>query len=315
MPKILVTGALGQIGSELTFSLIDKYGEDNVIASDLRTPENEDFKHFEILDVLDIEKMESIIKKHSIDTVYHLAAMLSGVAEKHPLRAWDLNTKAFLEILNLAKDGLIKKIFWPSSIAVYGRGAEKNGTPQSAVKNPESMYGIAKLAGERFCEYYFKKFGVDVRSIRYPGLISWKTLPGGGTTDYAVDIYYKAIEDGHYTCFLKEGTALPMLYMDDAIRATIELMETPREKLSVNSSYNLGGLTFVPEEIYEVIKKRIPEFTISYEPDFRQAIADSWPSWIDDSVAQRDWGWKPVFDLEKMTDEMLAHLYKKLGKK
>ncbi|SZD73771.1 Uncharacterized epimerase/dehydratase SAV0553 [Candidatus Ornithobacterium hominis] len=314
MPKILITGALGQIGSELTFALVERYGENNVIATDIRQPLNDEYKHFEQLDVLDAESFKKILKKHSIDTVYHLAAMLSGVAEKFPVCAWDLNTKTLLTVLNFAKDGLIKNIFWPSSIAVYGRGAEKEGTPQSAIKNPESMYGIAKLAGERFCEYYYKKFNINVRSIRYPGLISWKTQPGGGTTDYAVDIFYQALENQKYDCFLNENTALPMLYMDDAIRGTIELMETPSENLSVHSSYNFSGLSFTPKELAEEIKKRIPAFEIEYLPDFRQSIADSWPNWIDDSVAQKDWGWKPEFDLPKMTDIMLQQLKLKLGK-
>lgn len=238
--------------------------------------------------------------------------MLSGVAEKFPMKAWDLNTKSFMSLLEMAREGLVEKIFWPSSIAVYGKGARKYGTPQSEVKKPLSMYGIAKLAGERLCDYYNTKYGVDVRSIRYPGLISWKTLPGGGTTDYAVDIYYKALEDGKYECFLKEDSTLPMLYMNDAIKATIQLMEAGKEQLTVHSSYNLGGLSFNPKEIAEVIKTRIPEFEITYNPDFRQAIADSWPAEIDDSVAVKDWGWKPDYDLEAMTDEMLKNLRIKL---
>ncbi|MRJ10705.1 NAD-dependent epimerase/dehydratase family protein [Ornithobacterium rhinotracheale] len=311
MGKILVTGALGQIGSELTTALREKYGDDNVIASDIKE-ENPFGGRYVQLNVLDTESWKNLLKEEGITQVYHLAAMLSGVAEKFPMKAWDLNTKSFMSLLEMAREGLVEKIFWPSSIAVYGKGARKYGTPQSEVQKPLSMYGIAKLAGERLCDYYNTKYGVDVRSIRYPGLISWKTLPGGGTTDYAVDIYYKALEDGKYECFLKEDSTLPMLYMNDAIKATIQLMEADKEQLTVHSSYNLGGLSFNPKEIAEVIKTRIPEFEITYNPDFRQAIADSWPAEIDDSVAVKDWGWKPDYDLEAMTDEMLKNLRIKL---
>nr|5Z75_A Chain A, Artificial L-threonine 3-dehydrogenase [synthetic construct]5Z75_B Chain B, Artificial L-threonine 3-dehydrogenase [synthetic construct]5Z75_C Chain C, Artificial L-threonine 3-dehydrogenase [synthetic construct]5Z75_D Chain D, Artificial L-threonine 3-dehydrogenase [synthetic construct] len=307
MMKILVIGACGQIGTELTVALREIYGNENVVASDIREP-NEESGPFEKLDVMDKERLEEIVEKHKITQVYHLAAILSATGEKNPLFAWDLNMNSLLNVLELAREGKIDKIFWPSSIAVFGPTTPKENTPQHTVMDPSTVYGISKLAGERWCEYYHEKYGVDVRSIRYPGLISWKTPPGGGTTDYAVDIFHKALEDGKYTCFLSEDTALPMMYMDDAIRATIELMEAPAENIKIRSSYNLAGMSFTPEEIAEEIKKHIPDFEISYEPDFRQAIADSWPASIDDSVARKDWGWKPEYDLDKMTEDMLKNL-------
>lgn len=316
MAKILVTGALGQIGSELTIKLQEIYGKDNVLATDIRDAESNTLDCiYEKLDVNDTERWAKLIDKYEITDVYHLAAMLSAVAEKYPIKGWELNTNSLLNLLEMAKNKKIKKIFWPSSIAVYGRDTQKIMTPQGDKKNPLTMYGVAKLAGERFCEYYTKNFDVDVRSIRYPGLISWVAAPGGGTTDYAVDIFYKAIEDGNYSCFLKEDTELPMLYMQDAVRATVELMEAPKENLSVHSSYNLGGLSFTPKEIAEEIKKYRPDFTITYEPDFRQNIADTWPSSINDEIAQRDWNWKPEFDLKKMTEVMYVNLKNKLAKK
>lgn len=316
MAKILVTGALGQIGSELTIKLQEIYGKDNVLATDIRDVESNTLDCiYEKLDVNDTERWEKLIDKYEITDVYHLAAMLSAVAEKYPIKGWELNTNSLLSLLEMAKNKKIKKIFWPSSIAVYGRDTQKIMTPQGDKKNPLTMYGIAKLAGERFCEYYNKNFDVDVRSIRYPGLISWVAAPGGGTTDYAVEIFYKAIEDGNYSCFLKEDTELPMLYMQDAVRATVELMEAPKENLSVHSSYNLGGLSFTPKEIAEEITKYRQDFTITYEPDFRQNIADTWPSSINDEIAQRDWNWKPEFDLKKMTEVMYVNLKNKLAKK
>ncbi|MXV38977.1 NAD-dependent epimerase/dehydratase family protein [Flavobacteriaceae bacterium Ap0902] len=315
MTKILVTGALGQIGSELTTKLIEVYGKDNVIATDIKNPKD---NHLDVtyrkLDVTDIETWSDLIKSNEITEVYHLAAMLSATAAKYPLKGWELNTAPLLGLLNMANDLGIEKIFWPSSIAVYGRDAVKDFTPQGSRKNPQSLYGIAKVSGEGFCELYNKEYDVDVRSIRYPGLISWKTLPGGGTTDYAVDIYYKALEEGYYSCFLSEDTELPMMYMDDAVRATIELMQAPKENISVHSAYNIHGTAFTPKQIAQEIKKHISNFEIEYNPDYRQRIADSWPHSINDDVANRDWGWKAEYDLEKMTKVMLEKLSDKLKK-
>lgn len=312
--KILVTGALGQIGSELTSALRTIYGEKNVLATDIQEPEKANDVYYEVLNVMDAEQIAEIVSKHEITIVYHLAAMLSATAEKYPKKGWDLNMDSLLTFLDLAKDKKIKQLYWPSSIAIFGPETPKINTQQNALAIPTTVYGISKRAGEFWCNYYHEKFGVDVRSIRYPGLISWKTRPGGGTTDYAVDIYYQALEEGKYECFLSENSALPMMYMDDAIRATIELMQADAEKLSIRTSYNLNALSFTPKEIAEQIKKKMPEFEITYNPDYRQAIADSWPASIDDSVAQKDWGWKPEFDLEKMTEAMLENLKIKLNK-
>jgi len=310
MPKILIIGACGQIGTELTHSLRAIHGTENVIASDIRKLNNDVVNSgpFEVVNALDFNQIEHLIEKYQIDEVYLMAALLSATAEKNPAFAWDLNMNSLFHVLNLAKAGKIKKIFWPSSIAVFGPTTPKENTPQFTIAEPSTVYGISKQAGERWCEYYHNIFGVDVRSIRYPGLISWTTPPGGGTTDYAVDIYHKAIEDKTYECFLSAQTALPMMYMDDAIRATIEIMQAPAESIKIRSSYNLSAISFTPEEIAEEIKKHIPEFTITYNPDFRQKIADSWPSSIDDSSARRDWGWNHKFDLDKMTVEMLKNL-------
>ena len=312
--KILIIGACGQIGSELTAKLREIYGLDNVIASDIRKGEQKVFETgpFELVDAMNYDQVADLVEKHQVTDVYLMAALLSATAEKNPAFAWDLNMNSLFHVLNLAKAGKIKKIFWPSSIAVFGPTTPRINTPQYTVMEPSTVYGISKQAGERWCEYYFNKFGVDVRSIRYPGLISWTTPPGGGTTDYAVDIYYKAIEEKKYTCFLSEETALPMMYMDDAIKATISIMQAPAEQIKIRSSYNLSAISFTPAEIAESIKKRIPEFTISYEPDFRQAIADSWPASIDDSSARNDWGWHNDYDMEKMTDTMLTNLSNKL---
>lgn len=308
--SILILGACGQIGTELTMVLREKYGNDAVIASDIREG-NESLVQsgpFELLDATNYEAIEDVVMHYEIEEVYLMAAMLSATAEKFPMRAWNLNMNSLFNVLNLAKEKKIDKIFWPSSIAIFGPNTPKNKTPQHTLMEPSTVYGISKQSGERWCEYYFNKFGVDVRSVRYPGLISWKTLPGGGTTDYAVEIYHKALEKETYNCFLSEGTKLPMMYMDDAIRATISLMEADTNKLTIRSSYNLGAMSFAPEEIAQSIKKRIPRFEIEYAPDFRQQIADSWPSSIDDSLAKKDWGWKPEFDLEKTTEEMLDNL-------
>ncbi len=311
-PKILIIGACGQIGSELTQRLREIYGEEQVIASDIRKGTQDVFKTgaFEELNAMDKEAIEAVLDKYQITDVYLLAAMLSAKAEQNPELAWNLNMTSLFHILNFAKEKKIQKVFWPSSIAVFGRTTPKAHTPQLTVMEPTTVYGISKQSGERWCEYYHQKYGIDVRSIRYPGLISWKTPPGGGTTDYAVDIYYKALEEGKYTCFLSEETELPMMYMCDAIRATIELMQADEKDIKIRSSYNIASLSFTPKEIAEEIRKHIPNFEIDYAPDFRQAIADSWPSSINDDKAREDWNWKPEFDMEKMTIEMLENLKK-----
>jgi len=311
MPKyILIIGACGQIGTELTLTLREKYGSEYVIASDIREG-NEDLMQsgpFEILDATNYDALEEVIAYYEISELYLMAAMLSATAEKFPMRAWNLNMNTLFNVLNLAKEKKIDKIFWPSSIAVFGPNTPKDDTPQNTIMEPSTVYGISKQSGERWCEYYFKKFDVDVRSIRYPGLISWKTMPGGGTTDYAVEIYHKALSEGSYTCFLEEDTKLPMMFMDDAIRATLQIMEAPSENIKERSAYNLAAMSFTPKEMAENIKAVIPEFEMAYEPDFRQEIANSWPSSIDDSSAQKDWNWKAEFDLEKTTETMLENL-------
>lgn len=307
---ILIIGACGQIGTELTMALREKHGNDHVIASDIREGNDSLMESgpFEILDATDYDALEEVIAYYEINEVYLMAAMLSATAEKFPMRAWNLNMNSLFNVLNLGKEKKIDKIFWPSSIAVFGPNTPKDRTPQNTIMEPSTVYGISKQSGERWCEYYFNKFDVDVRSIRYPGLISWKTMPGGGTTDYAVEIYHKALSDGAYTCFLKEDTALPMMFMDDAIRATLQLMETEGDHIKVRSSYNLAGMSFTPREMAQSVQGKLPNFKMSYAPDFRQAIADSWPSSMDDSNAQQDWGWKAEFDLKRTTEEMLANL-------
>ena len=308
--KILIIGACGQIGTELTHKLRVLYGNENVIASDIRKL-NTDIVNdgiFEVVNALDYNQIEHLLEKYQITDVYLMAALLSATAEKNPAFAWDLNMNSLFHVLNLAKAGKIKKIFWPSSIAVFGPTTPRENTPQYTIMEPSTVYGISKQTGERWCEYYHKQYGVDVRSIRYPGLISWSTPPGGGTTDYAVDIYHKAITDGKFTSFLSENTGLPMMYMDDAIKATVSIMQVPSEKVKIRSSYNLSGMSFTPAEIATEIKKHFPDFTIDYEPDFRQKIADSWPASIDDSAARNDWGWKNDFDMENMTVEMISKL-------
>lgn len=314
--KILITGALGQIGTELTSRLVEIHGAENVVASGLDRFQQgiTTAGYYERMDVTNTQLVRQVIKDYEITTVYHLASLLSGTSEKQPLFAWRLNVEPLLNFCEMAKEGLLKKIFWPSSIAVFGKGIPKENVGQDVVLNPATVYGISKLAGEKWCEYYFDKYGVDVRSIRYPGLISWKTPAGGGTTDYAVEIFYEAIEKGKYTSFISENTGMPMLYMDDAINATLQLMSAPKENLTVHSSYNLGGMSFMPKELAAEIKKEIPEFEIAYEPDFRQAIADSWPASIDDSVAKKDWGLSYDFDITAMTKDMIKNLKVKLGK-
>jgi len=311
--SILIIGASGQIGTELTLKLRKNYGKNAVIASDISEGSEELMQSgpFEFINALDYNQISSIIDKYAINEVYLMAAMLSAIGEKFPAKAWELNMNSLLNILNLAKEGKIKKIFWPSSIAVFGPTTPKENTPQKTVMEPTTVYGISKLAGERWCEYYFNKYGVDVRSMRYPGIISWKTSPGGGTTDYAIEIYHKALVDGNYDSFLNKDTKLPMMYMEDAIDATLKIMESPAEDIKIRSSYNLAAISFTPEEIAKEIKNFIPKFAISYHSDFRQGIADSWPSSIDDSEARKDWGWQHKFDLEKISDSMLKNLHVK----
>jgi nucleoside-diphosphate-sugar epimerase len=313
MSKVLIIGAGGQIGSELTCKLRVIHGSDNVIASDISFSNLEVVNSglFELLDAKDFNAVKNCIEKHKIDTVYLMAAMLSATGEKHPMMAWDLNMNSLFHVLNLAKEGVIKKVFWPSSIAVFGPTTPASETPQHTIMEPTTVYGITKQVGERWCEYYHKQYGVDVRSIRYPGIISWKTLPGGGTTDYAVEIYHKAITDKSYECFLSENTELPMMFMDDAIKATITIMQAPSEDIKIRSSYNLAAISFTPKQIANSIKNLIPDFEINYKPDFRQKIADSWPKSIDDTSARSDWNWKHNYNLEQMTKEMIFQLEKK----
>jgi nucleoside-diphosphate-sugar epimerase len=315
MEKILVIGCAGQIGSELVISLRKLYGSGNVFATDIKQPPQDvlDSGPFQILDVLDEKQLIHFVIRNNITQIYHLAAVLSGNAERIPLQAWDINMRSLLTVLDLAREVKLKKIFWPSSIAVFGPTTPRVNTPQFTVMEPTTVYGISKLAGERWMEYYQKRFGLDTRSIRYPGLISYKTEAGGGTTDYAVEIFYEAVRNKKYECFLKEDTRLPMMFMEDAIKATIELMELPQDKISVRSSYNVAGIDFTPKEIADEIRKHIPEFQITYKPDFRQAIADSWPQSIDDSYARANNGWKHEFDLAKMTEVMLSEIKKKLS--
>jgi len=307
MEKILVIGCAGQIGSELTLELRKIYGDSNVVATDIKPAEREitEGGPFEILDVLDTHRLFGTVSRNKITQIYHLAAILSGNAEKKPLASWHINMESLMNVLELARELKLSKVFWPSSIAVFGPTTPRVNTPQFTVMEPNTVYGISKLAGERWLEYYFQKYGVDSRSLRYPGLISYKTEAGGGTTDYAVEIYYEAIRNGSYECFLSEDTYLPMMFMEDAIKATIDLMEADAGKVKVRSSYNVAGISFSPKEVSASIKKRIPSFEITYKPDFRQAIANSWPKSIDDSVAAAHWGLKSAYDLERMTDVML----------
>lgn len=311
MDKILIIGACGQLGTELTLKLRELKGTDNVIASDLRDEPIDLLANgpYEKLNIMNKESFQIILEKHGINQVYHLAAVLSAKGEQNPHFAWQLNMESLLTVLEAGKEKL-NKIYWPSSIAVFGPDTPKENTPQNTVMSPNTVYGISKLAGERWCEYYFEKYGVDVRSLRYPGLIGYKALPGGGTTDYAVDIYHKAIAGESYECFLSENTMLPMMYMDDAVKATIDLMETDAENVKVRSSYNLAAMSFTPKEITAEIQKHYPDFKVTYNPDFRQKIADSWPGSIDDSAARNNWGWQHEFGLKELTETMITNLKK-----
>ena len=310
--KILVVGACGQIGVELTLQLRKMYGEGAVIASDLREehPLLKGSGPYISLDIMNKETLHVLVLRNNITQIYLLAAILSATGEKNPLLAWHINMQSLLNVLDVAKEENLHKIYWPSSIAVFGPSTPKIETPQHTIVEPSTIYGISKFAGELWCEYYYNRYHVDVRSLRYPGLISYKSQPGGGTTDYAIEIFHDAINKKTYNSFLKEDTYLPMMYMPDAIRATIDLMHADADKLTVRSSYNLNGISFSPKEIAAEIKKHIPDFSISYEPDSRQQIADSWPKSIDDSAAQKDWGWKPEFDLSSMTEDMLKNIKK-----
>lgn len=310
MKKIIIIGACGQIGTELVLNLRAKHGNDNVYAADLHSdcPEKLSNGPYVQMDILKKEAVREFIISEGINEVYLLAALLSATAEKNPAFAWQLNMDGLFTILDLSKEGHVDKIFWPSSIAVFGPTTPQENTPQLTIMEPTTVYGISKQAGERWCEYYFNNYGVDVRSIRYPGLISYTSLPGGGTTDYAVDIFYQAKLGNDFSCFLTEDTALPMMYMEDAIRATMELMEAPKENIKTRSSYNLSGCSFNPKEISDEIKKHISDFSISYAPDFRQAIADTWPGSIDDSTAREDWGWQEKYDLSMLVKTMLDNV-------
>lgn len=312
-PKILIIGACGQIGSELTYKLRAIHGDKNVIASDI-SYSNLDIVNsgiFEIVDAQDYAAIKICVEKYQINTIYLMAAMLSATGEKYPMKAWDLNMSSLFHVLNLAKAKFINKVFWPSSIAVFGPTTPKNKTPQFTVMEPSTVYGITKQVGERWCEYYHNKYDVDVRSLRYPGIISYKTMPGGGTTDYAVDIFHKAITDKSYECFLNENTELPMMFMEDAIQATVDIMAAETKLVKIRSSYNLSAISFTPKELVEAIKGLIPDFKITYNPDYRQEIADSWPKSIDDSYARQDWNWQHKFSLEDITNEMITQLQKK----
>ena len=309
MRNILITGACGQLGSELTEELRKRHDNNRVIATDISDPKpgltNGPFEH---LDVMDRDRIEELVDKYNVGTVYHLAALLSATAEKNINLAWKLNMDGLLKVLDTSKEKKLDRVFWPSSIAVFGPDAKKERTPQSSACNPTTVYGISKLAGEQWCSYFYRKFGVDVRSLRYPGLIGYKSHPGGGTTDYAVDIYHKAIKGEVFDCFLKKDTALPMMYMSDAVKATINLMQAPAERITIRTSYNISGFSFSPKDITASIRSMIPEFEIQYNPDHRQAIAESWPHSIDDSPARTDWGWKPEYNLQSMTEEIIKNL-------
>jgi len=308
-PKILVTGANGQIGRVLTEELRCLYGKDAVLATDI-TKLNQDVEPFEFLDILNNQRLREIVDDYQINQIYHLAAILSASGEWNPIKTWNINLNGLLAILELAKEKEMDKVFFPSTIAVFGNTTPRIHTPQDVPLLPATVYGMSKSSGELWCHYFHTKYGLDVRSLRYPGIIGWQSLPAGGTTDYAVEIFHAALKDGHYECFLEENTRLPMMYMDDAIKATVDLMRAPKESISIRYSYNLAAFSFTPADIAAEIKKHIPHFSISYKPDFRQAIAASWSESIDDSLARRDWGWQPNYSLASMTEDMIAHLKK-----
>lgn len=316
MKKVLVIGASGQIGTDLTMELRRRFGNENIIASDIKDPAQAVLESgpYETINVLDKAGLEEVVEKYQITEIYHLAAILSGNAEKNPRRSWDINMEGLFNVLDVVKEKNLDKVFWPSSIAVFGPTTPRTNTPQDTVMDPNTVYGISKQAGERWCEYYFDKYDVDVRGLRYPGLISYSAEAGGGTTDYAVEIFYDAIKTKKYECFLKEDTALPMMFMEDAINATIGIMEADKEKVKIRSSYNIAGISFDPQTISAEIKKHIPEFEISYKPDFRQAIADSWPQSINEKPANDDWAWEAKYDMKEMCEVMLREVDKKLNK-
>lgn len=311
--RILVIGSSGQIGTELVEGLRARFGNEHVVASDIKEPQVEQSGPFVMVDAMDRRGIERIIDKYAITEVYLLAALLSATAEKDPAFAWKLNMESLFIVLELAREGKLKKVYWPSSIAVFGPSTPKDHTPQHTIAEPSTVYGISKQAGEQWCAYYHKRYGVDVRSIRYPGLIGWKSAPGGGTTDYAVHIFHEALKHGRYTSFLGPQSKLPMMYMPDAIRATIDLMEAPAGQVKERTSYNLAGFSFNPEEIAAELRRHVPALVLDYAPDQRQAIADSWPRSIDDSSARADWGWKPDYDLAAMVDDMVLNLRRELG--
>ncbi len=307
--KILVLGASGQIGTDLTLSLREKFGNENVIASDIKEPVVDLGEGpFTLIDATDKSAIQHILSKHKISEVYNMVAMLSATAEKHIMKGWDLNMTSLLNTLELQKEGYFDKLFWPSSIAVFGPGLENNTALQNAVAEPKTVYGISKLAGERWCDYYAMRFGCDVRSIRYPGIISYKTQPGGGTTDYAVEIFHSAVSGEDYTCFLSPDRTLPMMYMSDAIKATIGIMDASKDRISIRSSYNINAFSFNPEEIYQELKSHLPNFKISYQPDQRDEYAQSWPAFLEDSAARADWRWSADFTLKEMVKDMLHNL-------
>ncbi len=310
MDKVLVIGACGQVGTELVENLQNIHGSSRVVASDIKTPTNEVFLNSEFvhLNVLDKLQIKEVFQTHKPTIVYHLAALLSATAEENPKLGWELNMDGTFNIFDACIDHGVKRIFWPSSIAVFGPTTPRVNTPQSTILEPNTIYGITKLAGERYCEYYFNRYNLDVRSIRYPGLIGWKSLPGGGTTDYAVDIFHQALKNGQYDCFLNEQTTLPMMHMEDAVRATLEITDAPSNLIKVRSSYNIAGVSFNPEQLTQEIKKHMPQFKISYHPDHRQKIANSWPESIDDQIARADWGWQEKYNLEKLVVNMLDNI-------